>query len=93
MRKLNPNHNYTQPTAKIGNSEKGNEITSQESDLTWNLLNCTTMRESIIQNVLMTKQETGVGDRERPFSSTGTTQSLKHIGQRLLTEEEKKYLR
>lgn len=34
MRKLNPNHNYTQPTAKIGNSEKGNEITSQESDLT-----------------------------------------------------------
>lgn len=47
----------------------------------------------MIQNVLMTKQETGVGDRERPFSSAGTTRSLKHIGQRLLTEEEKKYLR
>lgn len=53
-------------------------------------------------NVMMTTQETGVGDSERPFSSPGTTQSKerqhsfwdfrKHIGQKL-TEEEKKYLR
>lgn len=85
------------------NSEKSNDITSQESHLTE--LNFTQLHNNewvYDTNVMTTKQETGVGDSERPFSSTGTTRPTESSGihfeisrayRPTLTEEEKKYLR
>lgn len=68
-------------------SEKGNDITSQESHVTELLHDNEWVYDT---NVRMTKQETGVGDSERPFSSKGTAHRLvpfiwrflMHIGQR-----------